>query len=87
MSSIISSEVTAGTSAVILVNGDADGRAVIANNISNATVYVGSSSVTTSNGWPIVSGATLAFNTPASESLYVIAAEASKAVRVLILDN
>ena len=87
MASVNTSEVTAGTASVVLVEGDADGKTAICHNESAVTVYVGGSDVTTTNGFPVEAGGTLSFSTPAGLSFHVVAATAGNAVRIMVLDR
>ena len=87
MATINTSEVTAGTSSVVLVAGDADGKTAICHNESAVTVYVGGSDVSTANGFPVEAGGTLSFSTPAGLSFHVVAGTDGNAVRVMVLNR
>jgi hypothetical protein len=89
MSNIVSSNATVTTSVAKLIQ-DTTNVGVINNgqvayaisNVGDGTVYVGDSSVTTSNGFPIPAGTSLTFDIPIQSSVWAIATE-SCAVRIL----
>lgn len=82
--SIRSEAVTVTTSATTIATGPSDGESdVLIYNDSDATVYLGGSDVTSSNGLPVVSGASAGMVLRRTDNLYGITASGSKAVRVL----
>ena len=87
MASIYTSEIPVGTTSVVLVEGDADGKTAICRNDSAVTVYVGGNGVTPATGFPVEAGGTLSFSTPAGLSFHVVAATAGNAVRIMVLDR
>lgn len=77
-------QVTVGTTATLLVAGDADGQFVALNNISAQDVYVGDSGVTTANGYKVATGTDLpVMPLPSGETLYGIVAATTSVVCVL----
>jgi hypothetical protein len=84
--SIVSTAVSVTGTATALpasgITGPTTVRTLIYNN-GTATIYVGGSDVTTSNGIPIEVGSSLGMDVTVTETLYGIAASGTHNVRVL----
>lgn len=81
---LASSAVTVGTTAVSLAAADTTRRAItIVNTSASATLYVGASGITTSTGAPILPSASGTFSSSAGAAWFGIASAAGTDVRVL----
>lgn len=86
--SITNSAKTVGTTAVQLYAGASRLESVTVSNVGPATIYLGSSTVTTANGVPLPAGATVNYTRDRSDSpllaldRYAIAGVAGNDVRV-----
>ncbi len=83
---MISVSVTVTDSATLLVAKDDKPRTVYLHNSAGVTVYVGGSSVTTSNGFHLGNGESQELFVPTNEQVYGIVASGSHAVKVLTPD-
>ena len=85
---MISAQVTVTTSPTLLVAADESHRTVYLHVVGNATVYVGSSTVSTTTGMATEKHtAPLAIEVPANETLYGIVAADTETVCVLRPSN
>ena len=75
---------TVGTSAAVIVSALAGRQKMLIQNTSNKDVFVGGSTVTTTNGIRIAKGATMELDI-GEVALYAIAGSAGNDVRVLEL--
>ena len=85
---MISAQITVTTSPTLLVAADESHRTVYLHVVGNATVYVGSSTVSTTTGMATEKHtAPLAIEVPANETLYGIVAADTETVCVLRPSN
>lgn len=85
---MISTSTTVGTTPTLLVAADESHRTVYLHVVGNATVYVGSSTVSTTTGMATEKHtAPLSIEVPANETLYGIVAADTETVCVLRPSN
>lgn len=81
---MISDAFTVGTTPVKIVDADEGWRTVYIHVVGNATVYLGSSTVTTANGLPTEKHtAPVAIIVPQQETVWAVVAADTEDVRVL----
>lgn len=87
MASISTSNVTVGTTEVVVVQGDGDGGLVVMHNESIVEIAIGPSGLTTTNGYHVAAGATISFNVPAGLKIYALAGTAGNVMNVMQIDG
>lgn len=80
-----STQTTVTTDATLLVAADNVNRQICIHSLSNTTVYLGGSTVTTSNGFVLEKDdGHLALTLPIGETLYAVVATGTETVSVLL---
>lgn len=85
---VLAASVTVATTATLLTGTDSGGvtsgqSILVKVPTGGATVYLGSSAVTTTVGFPVAAGEAYAFDLGANETLYGVVATGTQAVNVL----
>lgn len=80
-----SAAVTVATSATALHSGSVNGscRVLVVNNDASATMYVGGSDVSTTNGVPVTAGKSLSLTLAPGEIAYGVVASSTLNARVI----
>lgn len=79
--SIGNGQVIVGTSATAIISDDVDGQYVTIRNMSaNRSVFLGTSEVTTSNGYELVKDSSLELNLGPGEEIYGVVAQDTETV-------
>lgn len=82
-----STRTTVGTTATLLIDSDTTHRTAVVHSISNTTVYLGASDVTSSTGFIFEKDdGALSLTIPAGEKLYAIVATGTEVVTCLLPD-
>jgi hypothetical protein len=81
--SVAAAQITVGTSATQLQAREGDGHSLCLRNAGAVDVYLGASDVTTSTGFKLAAGETMALDLLAAEAVYGIVASGSCIVHVL----
>lgn len=81
-----SAAVTVTTTAVLVVSADDKNRTVYLHNAGGGKIYLGGSSVTSSNGFHLGNGESVELFIPSRETLYGISASGSNDAIVLTPD-
>lgn len=82
--SVLAASTTVATTATALATADSSVYSLLIKVPSGgATVYIGSSAVTTSTGFPVAAGEAYAFDLDAAETVYGVVASGTQAVNVL----
>lgn len=82
-----STRTTVTTSATLLIDSDTTHRTAVVHSISNTTVYLGASDVTSSTGFIFEKDdGVLSLTIPAGEKLYAIVATGTEVVSCLLPD-
>lgn len=81
---ILQSEVTVATTATAIPSTALVGRTtIVIKNTGAATIYLGSSTVTTSNGFPLAANAVIELDLDEVVPIYGIVAASTETVRIL----
>jgi hypothetical protein len=82
-----STRTTVGTTATLIIDSDSTHRTAVVHAISNATVYLGASDVTSSTGFIFEKDdGALSLTIPAGEKLYAVVATGTEVVSCLLPD-
>ena len=82
-----STQTSIGTTATLLIDSDTTHRTAVVHSISNTTVYLGASNVTTSTGFIFEKDdGSLLLTIPAGEKLYAVVATGTEVVTCLLPD-
>jgi hypothetical protein len=82
-----STRTTVGTTATLLIDSDSTHRTAVVHAISNTTVYLGASDVTSSTGFIFEKDdGSLSVTIPAGEKLYAVVATGTEVVSCLLPD-
>lgn len=84
---MMSTSVTVGTTAVVVVSADNKNRQVAIHNAGGGKVYLGGSAVTSSNGFHLANAESIVLDIPTGETVYGISASGTNAVVVLHPDS
>jgi hypothetical protein len=80
-----SAQVTVGTTATLLAGADNINRLIYVHALSNTTIYLGGSNVTTSNGFVFEKDdGYLSLTIPIGETVYAVVASGTEVVSVLL---
>jgi hypothetical protein len=80
-----SAQVTVGTTATLLAGADNINRLIYVHALTNTTVYLGGSNVTTSNGFILEKDdGYLSLTIPIGETVYAVVATGTEVVSVLL---
>lgn len=80
-----SAQVTVGTTATLLAEADNINRQIYVHSLSNTSVYLGGSNVTTSNGFLLEKDdGHLSMTIPIGETVYAVVATGTEVVSVLL---
>ena len=80
-----SAQVTVGTTATLLAGADNINRLIYVHALTNTTVYLGGSNVTTSNGFVLEKDdGYLSLTIPIGETVYAVVATGTEVVSVLL---
>jgi hypothetical protein len=80
-----SAQVTVGTTATLLAGADNINRLIYVHALSNTTIYLGGSNVTTSNGFILEKDdGYLSLTIPIGETVYAVVATGTEVVSVLL---
>jgi hypothetical protein len=83
-----STRTTVGDTATLLIDSDSTHRTAIVHSISNKTVYLGASDVTSSTGFIFEKDdGALSLTIPAGEKLYAVVASGTEVVSCLLPDD
>lgn len=83
-----STRTTVGENATLLIDSDSTHRTAIVHSISNKTVYLGASDVTSSTGFIFEKDdGALSLTIPAGEKLYAVVASGTEVVSCLLPDD
>ena len=80
---MISTAVTVATTATVIVAADNQNRRVYVHNSGGAKIYLGGSTVTTSNGYHLGNDENIDIFVPLNEALYAVVASGTNVVIVL----
>ena len=82
-----STRTTVGTTATLLIDSDTTHRTAVVHSISNTTVYLGASDVTSSTGFIFEKDdGAISLTIPAGEKLYAVVATGTEVVACLLPD-
>jgi|TARA_R110000822_G_scaffold184688_2_gene323996 hypothetical protein len=82
-----STRTTVGTTATLLIDSDTTHRTAVVHAISNTTVYLGASDVTSSTGFIFEKDdGAISLTIPAGEKLYAVVATGTEVVTCLLPD-
>ena len=82
-----STRTTVGTTATLLIDSDTTHRTAVVHSISNTTVYLGASDVTSSTGFIFEKDdGAISLTIPAGEKLYAVVATGTEVVTCLLPD-
>lgn len=84
---IVSTQVTCGTGATLLVTADVDGCRVIVHKQQNHSIYLGGSTVTTANGFLFDHDGTIDIHLNAGEKLYGCSASGTEIAYIMTVGN
>ena len=83
-----STRTTVGETATLLIDSDSTHRTAIVHSISNKTVYLGASDVTSSTGFIFEKDdGSLSLTIPAGEKLYAVVASGTEVISCLLPDD
>ena len=83
-----STRTTVGETATLLIDSDSTHRTAVVHSISNKTVYLGASDVTSSTGFIFEKDdGALSLTIPAGEKLYAVVASGTEVVSCLLPDD
>lgn len=85
--SVSSAQVTALTTATLLVQADTDGCRVLIHKEQNHTIYLGGADVTTSNGFLFDHDGTVDISLPANAKLYAVSTSGTEKCYIMKVGN